>query len=166
MMGESSGTQTNEDRRGFLTRLPTLGMAGGLLAGYGSFFGMAASYLYPAGNAKKTWLLATHVDNVTVGNAFAFQSPAGEQVVIARLSSGQKQEDFIALSSICPHLGCRVHWESQNDRFFCPCHNGTFAPDGAPTGGPPKTANQALIRYPLAVRGNLLFIEVELTRLT
>ena len=67
---------------------------------------------------------------------------------------------FIALSSTCPHLGCQVHWEPQNDRYLCPCHNGTFAPAGTPTGGPPFEANQSLPHYPLRVEGGLLFVEV------
>ncbi len=163
---DSTNARATEDRRGFLTKLPTLGMAAGLAGGYGTFFGMAGSYLYPAASNNKTWLLATHLDNVGPGQAYPFRTPAGEQVVIARVGSGASAEDFIALSSVCPHLGCRVHWEAQNDQFFCPCHNGTFSRDGAPTGGPPKDANQALIRYPLSVRGNLLFIEVDLTSLT
>jgi len=61
---------------------------------------------------------------------------------------------------VCPHLGCQVHWEPQNDRFFCPCHNGVFSPDGVATAGPPAEAGQSLLEYPLKVEGNLLFIEV------
>lgn len=153
-----------EDRRGFLARLPSLGMAAGLIAGYGTFFGMAASYLYPAAGPRKTWLLATHLDKLPPGAAYPFQTPAGEQVVIARLGSGTTASDFIALSSVCPHLGCRVHWEAAQDRFFCPCHNGTFSRDGAPTGGPPLATNQALLHFPLKLQGNLLFIEVEIAK--
>ncbi|MBI4577262.1 MAG: Rieske 2Fe-2S domain-containing protein, partial [Planctomycetes bacterium] len=69
-------------------------------------------------------------------------------------------EDFLALSSTCPHLGCRVHWEVQNRRFFCPCHNGSFDAAGRATGGPPAEAGQSLPRYALRLEGGLLFIEL------
>ena len=68
--------------------------------------------------------------------------------------------DFVALSSTCPHLGCQVHWEAHRDQYVCPCHNGTFNPEGKPTGGPPKEGNTPLPRYPLEVRGQLVFINV------
>ena len=69
-------------------------------------------------------------------------------------------EDFIALSSICPHLGCKVHWETQNQRFFCPCHNGAFSAAGVSTAGPPFDVHQNLARFPLKVENGNLFIEV------
>jgi Rieske Fe-S protein len=69
---------------------------------------------------------------------------------------------FVALSSICPHLGCRVHWESHNERFFCPCHNGAFDSSGKAIAGPPKTANQTLPEYPLKVVDGSLYIEMSI----
>jgi Rieske Fe-S protein len=69
-------------------------------------------------------------------------------------------DQFLALSSICPHLGCRVHWEPRNDRFFCPCHNGAFDAEGQPIAGPPKSDDQHLPQYPLMVAEGLLYIEV------
>jgi Rieske Fe-S protein len=53
-----------------------------------------------------------------------------------------------------------VHWEAQNDRFFCPCHNGAFDRQGNATAGPPAAAGQALLRFPLRLENGLLFIEV------
>ena len=54
----------------------------------------------------------------------------------------------------------QVHWQSNNDRFFCPCHNGAFDKSGQPISGPPKDSNKALPRYPLKIEKGLLFIEV------
>lgn len=41
-------------------------------------------------------------------------------------------DDIVALSPICTHLGCTVSWEGgQNENeFFCPCHNGRYDKDG------------------------------------
>ena len=37
----------------------------------------------------------------------------------------------------CTHLGCAVDWSSGSGSFLCPCHGGSFDPEGYPTGGPP-----------------------------
>jgi phenylpropionate dioxygenase-like ring-hydroxylating dioxygenase large terminal subunit len=58
-----------------------------------------------------------------------------------------------------------VHWEAQNNRFFCPCHNGVFTPEGKATSGPPADAGQSLFRFPLKVENDLLFIEVSTDKL-
>ena len=46
-------------------------------------------------------------------------------------------QDFVVMSNICTHLGCRVRWIAENDSFYCPCHNGVFAKDGSVVSGPP-----------------------------
>jgi Rieske Fe-S protein len=135
-------------------------MGVGLVAGYGAFGTIAVRYLYPAGPAKKSWLFAADASRLARGDSLVFVTPTGSTVAVARQGDRGTVEDFVALSSTCPHLGCKVHWESQNDRFFCPCHNGTFDRNGKGTGGPPGEAGQSLERYPLRLEGNLLFIEV------
>jgi menaquinol-cytochrome c reductase iron-sulfur subunit len=37
----------------------------------------------------------------------------------------------------CTHLGCPVEWSSGSGSFLCPCHGGSFDPEGYPTSGPP-----------------------------
>lgn len=135
-------------------------MAGGLIAAYGSFGAIALRFLYPAHPGRKRWLFVTRVDGMKAGDSLVFRTPAGASVAIARQEATGRDSDFIALSSTCPHLGCQVHWEPQNSRFFCPCHNGTFDPTGKATGGPPFAAGQSLLRYPLKIEGGLLYIEV------
>lgn len=53
-------------------------------------------------------------------------------VYVARDAKG----NICVLSSVCPHLGCEVPWDASKQRFFCPCHNSTFASDGARISGP------------------------------
>lgn len=133
--------------------------------GYGSFAAMAGRYLYPARPRETGWMFVVEVGRMKLGDSVTFQIPAGERVVVTRQGSAGTVQDFIALSSTCPHLGCQVHWESQNQRFFCPCHNGTFNPSGKATGGPPGEAGQSLPVYPLRIENSLLFIEVPLESL-
>jgi nitrite reductase/ring-hydroxylating ferredoxin subunit len=137
-------------------------MAGGLAAGYGTFFALAGRFLYPIGE-NLAWLYVSTVDAIAPGDSLSFESPGGVKVVIKRQSdalAAPAADEFIALSSTCPHLGCRVHWEAHNNRFFCPCHNGQFDPTGKPTGGPVLAAQQSLPRYRLRVENGMLFIEM------
>jgi Rieske Fe-S protein len=153
------------ERRTFLTMATSIAMTGGLVAGYGTFGLMAARYLYPAHPARTAWLFVADLASFKVGASRTYRAPSGASVVIARRGDGETEADFIALSSTCPHLGCQVHWEIANKRFYCPCHNGTFDPTGKGTGGPPGDAGQSLPRYPLRVERGLLYIDVPMERL-
>jgi cytochrome b6-f complex iron-sulfur subunit len=33
---------------------------------------------------------------------------------------------FLALSIVCPHLGCSVLWDEAKNQFDCPCHSSAF----------------------------------------
>ena len=105
------------------------------------------------------------VNDIEVGGAFVYRTPVGERVTIARQGESGTVDDFVALSSTCPHLGCQVHWQLAEARFFCPCHNGAFDAQGKPTAGPPAEANQELPRYPLKLEGGLLYIEAPTEKL-
>lgn len=63
--------------------------------------------------------------------------------------------DFIAMSNICTHLGCRVRWIEDRDEFFCPCHNGVFDKDGEIVAGP---VPRPLDRFETMVEDGQLFI--------
>lgn len=158
-------TPAQRERRTFLTTATSIAMTGGLLAGYGTFGAMAARYLYPAHPARKAWLFVADLASFKAGASMTYRAPSGASVVIARRGDRGTEADFIALSSTCPHLGCQVQWEIAKNRFFCPCHNGTFDPTGKGTGGPPGDAGQSLPRYPLRVERGLLYIEVPTERL-
>jgi len=153
-------TMETTERRGFLGFLSLGVMFGGLAAGYGLFAAHLGRFLFPTGKGTKTWQFVSTLNTMRLGKSLDFQTPTGAKVVIARQSEGDGADDFIALSSICPHLGCAVHWEAQNDRFFCPCHNGAFDAAGKAIAGPPADDNQELARYPLKVENGLLYIEV------
>ncbi len=152
--------EKSSERRSFLTGATSVAMTGGLAAGYGTFAGVAGRFLYPAHPTKTAWFFVTDLDSMKEGDSMAYTTPVGATVTVTRQGRSGEVEDFIALSSTCPHLGCKVHWEPQNDRFFCPCHNGIFDPTGRATGGPPGEAGQSLPQYSLKVENNLLFMEV------
>lgn len=149
-------------RRSFLGAASGIAMGGGLLAGYGTFFAYAGRFLYPARDTRTAWMYLATLDEMRVGDSKTFRTPGGAAVVVARRGSKGTADDFLALSSTCPHLGCQVHFEPQNERFFCPCHNGIFDRTGKGIGGPPGDAGQSLPQYPLRIERGLLYIEVPL----
>jgi len=44
--------------------------------------------------------------------------------------------ELFAVSSVCTHLGCKVHWNSVETSWDCPCHGSRFHPDGSVIEGP------------------------------
>ncbi len=158
----SLGKSADPDRRTFLSSASSLTMLGGLVASYGTFGYMAGRFLYPAGDAPSGWMFVAEAQSLRVGESIPYRAPDGAPVNIARVASSGGLEDFLALSSTCPHLGCQVHWEARNNRFFCPCHNGAFDAGGTATAGPPAEAGQSLPRYELRLEEGLLFINVPL----
>lgn len=162
MSQESPSSSTQGERRTFIKWSWGLGMAAALAAAYGTLAAFMARFLYPARPTRRGWQMVIELAGIRSGQSLIYRLPNGSPVNITRVGENGSAEDFLALSSTCPHLGCQVHWESQNNRFFCPCHNGIFTPDGVGIGGPPGDAGQSLPKYPLKVENRLLFIEVPL----
>lgn len=76
-----------------------------------------------------------------------------EEISVYLLTSNGR--DFIAMSNICTHLGCRVRWIAAQEQFFCPCHNAAFDKFGEVASGPPP---KALDRFEVKVEDGQLFM--------
>lgn len=63
--------------------------------------------------------------------------------------------DFIAMTNVCSHLGCRVRWITDDDHFICPCHDAAFNKDGSVAFGPPPSA---LDRFEVKIEDDQLFV--------
>lgn len=63
--------------------------------------------------------------------------------------------DIVAYSPWCTHLGCAYHWDPQRNEFLCPCHNSVFAVDGKVVSGP---APRPLDRYEVKLEANELWL--------
>jgi Rieske Fe-S protein len=63
--------------------------------------------------------------------------------------------DYVAMSNVCTHLGCRIRWIADQDQYVCPCHNGVFDKQGKVVSGPPP---RPLDRYQTKVENDQLFI--------
>jgi len=66
------------------------------------------------------------------------------------------ENEFVALSSICTHLGCRVR--KARDGFDCPCHGSRYDLQGNVINGP---AAKSLMSFPVRREGEELVIELE-----
>lgn len=154
------------ERRGFFSKVSSVAMGAGLIGGYGAFAAIAGRFMYPAKPDDGAWTFVSDVRSMRPGDSLLFRSPAGETINVTRKGPGATGEAFVALSSVCPHLGCQVHWEPHNDRYFCPCHNGVFDAAGRATEGPPAEAGQTLSTFPLKVEGGMLFIRISSDTIT
>lgn len=57
-------------------------------------------------------------------------------------------DKIVALSAVCPHLGCAVGWDTAAGNFLCPCHDSRFSPEGAKLTGP---SERGMDELPVAV---------------
>jgi Rieske Fe-S protein len=78
-------------------------------------------------------------------------------IYITKDSQGQ----LLVLTSICPHLGCTVPWNKEKKEFICPCHGGTFAPDGSRVSGPSLRGMDTL---PTSVENGQLLVQFQYFR--
>jgi Rieske Fe-S protein len=134
-------------------------MAVGLLAAYGVLAAEGLLFVLPRRLQPKTRrLFIGQAADFEPGAVKTVRDLSGSEILIKRTSAG-----FTALSSVCPHLGCRVHWQAAEQQFFCPCHRGVFDADGVAVSGPPADAGQSLAKVPLDFdeTGGVLYLQVK-----
>ncbi len=56
----------------------------------------------------------------------------GQKVAVYRAEDGTAH----AVSPVCTHLGCHVHWNGAERSWDCPCHGSRFSPTGRVLNGP------------------------------
>jgi len=151
------------DRRDFLS---TAAMTAGLVGTYGTMTLVLGRFLYPARASDRSWQFVIEADRVAIHDSIVYRTPEGNAIRVTRRRQNGDAGDFVALSSTCPHLGCRVHWEMSSSRFICPCHNGAFDSRGRGNAGPPGDSGMSLPSYDLKLEDGLLFIQLSSAPLT
>lgn len=147
---------TQTSRRDWLA---AIFMAVGLAVSYGMLVIQGILFLLPERLKPRTRrLFAGQIDQFARGEVRTFHDLQGNEILVKLGDAG-----FQAFSSVCPHLGCRVHWEADKQRFFCPCHNGVFNADGIAIAGPPAAAGQSLFPVTLDVdqASGVVYLEVK-----
>ena len=73
--------------------------------------------------------------DVAVGDTYLFKYPGdSDAAILLRLAD----DEVVAFSQKCTHLGCVVYFEADEDRWHCPCHEGNFdTRTGTVISGPP-----------------------------
>ncbi|WP_138416991.1 ubiquinol-cytochrome c reductase iron-sulfur subunit [Aquibacillus sediminis] len=70
-----------------------------------------------------------------------------------------ENDDIIALSPVCKHLGCFVNWqgdESHPDQFYCPCHDGRYYKSGVNVPNTPP--EEPLDEFEVRIDGQTLYL--------
>lgn len=65
-------------------------------------------------------------------------------------------DEVLCFDPACTHLGCRVQFQDDQRRYFCPCHGGVFNEGGQVVSGPPP---KGLVRHPVKVEGGRIFVQ-------
>jgi menaquinol-cytochrome c reductase iron-sulfur subunit len=69
------------------------------------------------------------------------------------------ENEVIALSPQCTHLGCAYHYDEKKNEFVCPCHSSNFSLDGKVLTGP---APRPLDRFAVKVENGRVLIGPEI----
>jgi cytochrome b6-f complex iron-sulfur subunit len=142
-------------RRNFLEnlwKLSALGTVGPALAGCASG-GLSLVRVREEDDYLKI-PLAEAPELAKPGGAVALSSAEQGELNIIVLHLGENE--YIALSPICTHLGCRVR--KARDGFECPCHGSRYDLHGQVVNGP--TA-RPLARFLVRQKGDELLIELK-----
>jgi menaquinol-cytochrome c reductase iron-sulfur subunit len=148
-------------RRGFLN-LAIAGI-GGLMS---AILGIpAVAYLVGLALKKQAedWILMGSLQKVEPGTPTLFKATLEQQTgwvtsrdEISAYILTEDGQNYVALSIICTHLGCRVRWVPEQGKFFCPCHDGVFDKHGAVLAGPPP---RPLDRFQTKIENGTVFIK-------
>lgn len=107
-------------------------------------------YLVPPRIAEKTRTLVIPKREVPLGTAREVVFNDAPAIIVNRPGKG-----LIAVSRVCTHLGCLVHYDKDNKQLLCPCHAGVYDLEGNVLSGPPP---KPLAQLPLRVDGENIVI--------
>lgn len=65
------------------------------------------------------------------------------------------EEGLKCFDPACTHLGCRIKFQDDQRRYFCPCHGGVFGEDGKVVSGPPP---KGLVEHPVKVEQGRIYV--------
>jgi menaquinol-cytochrome c reductase iron-sulfur subunit len=150
-----------------LKRRDFLSMATLAIGGFISLVVGIPAVAYIIGPARRTkqeqnWIRLGAVSKVELGTPTLFKTRIERQVgwieneeEISAYILTEDGRNFVAMSNICSHLGCRVRWIFDQGQFFCPCHNAVFSKQGDVVSGPPPSP---LDQYELKVEDGQIYI--------
>jgi len=118
-------------------------------------------FLPARGETESGWADAGDINDLPKGKphevVFQRKRQDGWKLSVERVTAWvlRTDDEIIAFSPQCPHLGCGYHWEAGKDHFLCPCHVSTFSKLGRVLSGP---SPRPLDRFATRVEGNRLWL--------
>ncbi len=164
MREESSVSEQKPEEMNRREFMGTVTWAIGVLIGAGFFVPAVAYVVGPALQEQESadWIPLGTASKVELGVPTLFKASLErqtgwitnlEEVSVYVLTEDGRE--FVAMSNICTHLGCRVRWIEDRDQFFCPCHNGVFDKQGVVVSGP---VPRPLDRFEIKVEDDQLYL--------
>lgn len=91
----------------------------------------------PAEEGVVSLAISDHPPLAKAGGMVAVQPPgARKPLLVMRIEN----DHFRVMSLKCPHLGCTVRWDSEQQNLVCPCHGSRFDDGGKVLEGPAKAS--------------------------
>lgn len=152
-----------------ITRRDSLKVA---ILAIGAFIGTALglpAIAYILGPALKSddsqdWIRLGSLSKVEIGTPALFKPKVKRQSgwIVDEQELGifvftEDGQNYIAMSNICTHLGCKVRWIEEREQFLSPCHNGVFDKLGYVVSGPPP---RPLDVFQTKVEGGNIYIQL------
>ena len=103
--------------------------------------------------AAGRWVAVVSTGHLEPGRAVRFSTPGVEGFVVNHDGA------ILAMSAVCTHMGCILHFNQPAARLDCPCHGASFALDGSPIS---REYLRSLPRLPSRVREGSVEVEVPL----
>lgn len=149
------------DRRNFLTKI-LLGFSG-LITLLVSIPVVGALIAPLVRSTPPVWRKVGKISDFQTGKTvmvkFRNASPlpwSGETSLTASWLRKNSDNNFVAFSVNCTHLGCPVRWIPDSELFLCPCHGGVYNKDGQRVAGPPP---KGLTHYKVRLRNGEVEIQ-------
>ncbi len=148
--------EMKETRRNFIVKLL---MGGSAFAGLLVSIPVIGALIEPILRKKnEVWRVIAAVDDFKVGETrlvkFENADPLPWSGVTSETAAWLRRSsdnEFIAFSVNCTHLGCPVRYIADAGLFLCPCHGGVYNNDGSLAAGPPPLP---LPRYKARIHNN------------
>lgn len=140
--------QTKINRREFLNLawLASLGIITVQFAGGTYFFSMPR---FKEGEFGGVFTAGRISDLPKTGDA-----PLNYPKVKLWLSNSEK--GLVGIYKVCTHLGCLYNWNTQENKFICPCHGSQFELDGEYIRGPAPRSLDRFVVQVVDQDGNVL----------
>ncbi|HHT9120901.1 MAG TPA: ubiquinol-cytochrome c reductase iron-sulfur subunit [Candidatus Hypogeohydataceae bacterium YC41] len=110
------------------------------LAGWAVFLGTVGAYLWRLFGTTSGFFFPKVLYEPSKIFAVGYPNDFPDHAVVTlkarRVFVVREGNGYQAISMVCQHLGCAVHWTEEKGIFECPCHGSKYYKDGVNFAGP------------------------------